>query len=451
MVRLVRNEYEIKNQDKKRPCNQRLKVKIITKENLHEIQHTEVFQAIQEAKMNLCSVRSIPFNNITSETRQAMAFFRDNNKFPDGWEAVVISNDSNHGGIPMGDGSSSYEMDIISLLKNRKHENLRLHGNMRGEQKSVYKHATIVNEPFTEEDLVTVNLPVQVGGVKKKLKTHQFLYGTCTGVLASFPFWKDIEHLFEVVNYYLVLPNLNYLLIRKDTNKYVKKMRKTSGYKPWVEKVNLSDEKIKEVLKPTSTLGVSILYKMVSVEKVDGKMVIFFVPVQNNEVLKEDNSYSWAYLQISNMYKKKYGINQTCICVAALATVCDDGIAPVKIQRDPPIQLSVKDGKHNAGSVQISLSNHKYTDVFKNNNCPYRVGNDNDDDETEGPLLFPGNMELQEKDIVLMKEVNKSVLTLQDMCTKAIDAGKGNLVEDVLLKINAAIMDVKDSIVTVSK
>lgn len=447
MVRLVKKEYKVKKQEKKRPCNQRIRVRIITKEKLDEIKDTEIFKAIQKAKMNLGSVHAIHYHQITPETHEAMAYFRDNGDMKEGWEIIVIVEDSYHGAIPLKDGY--HEVDIVTMMQNRKHENLRLHGSMKHENQTIYKHATILNQPFYEDELITVDLPVQVGGSKKKPKIHQFLYATCHAILASFLFWKDITHLFEVVTYYLVMPNLNWLLIRKDTNEYVRKQRKDSGYKPWNKKVNLPDEKIEEFLKSKTTLGINPLYKMVSVEEIDEKMVIFFVPLTGKEFLRSDGTYSWAMYQVANVYKKyKKG---TTMCIAALAAVCDDGIAPVKIQKDPPIQLSFKKEKHYGGSVQFSLSNHKHATKEMNSNCLYRVGDTDDDDETEGPLQFPGNIGVPEKDVVLMKEVNDSAVVLQNACTRAFEAGKGNLVEDVLSKLNIAIEDINDGLVTTLK
>ena len=92
--------------------------------------------------------------------------------------------------------------------------------------------------------------------------------------------------------------------------------------------------------------------------------------------------------QVANVYKKYK--KRTKMCIAALAAVCDDGISPVKIQKDPPLQ-------------------------------------------------FPGNIGVPEQDVVLMKEVNDSAVVLQNACTRAFEAGKGNLVEDVLSKLNIAI------------
>lgn len=58
-----------------------------------------------------------------------------------------------------------------------------------------------LNDPISKKDLVTLNLPVRAH--KKKMKDHQFHFGINTGVLVSLPMLNEIDHLFEVLSYFI--------------------------------------------------------------------------------------------------------------------------------------------------------------------------------------------------------------------------------------------------------
>lgn len=447
-MRLVKDQYKIKLENK-RPGQSRVAVRNYTKENVHELSDTKVYNAIGGQDMkNLASVRAMSYIDVKKKIgHENILHLRDNGSFPEGWELAMITENSQHGGIPLGDGK--FLMDFIILQKNKNEGNLRQNGSRR------YKHNTILNETIGEENLVCVDLPVLVQDdddnedneddddddyLPELPKSHEFYFATCIGILVSLQIWRVISDLFEPINFYLVMPNTNTLLMKKDLNKYVVRMRDSPNYKPWNEDVvNLQQDSITNFVKPYSPLGIDVFYKIVSIEKVGEKTVVFFTAATAIEkIQKKKKRQPWAYFDISNMYKK-YGRSSCELCIAAIAGVCDDGIAPVKIQRDPPIQGSMQNGELVYGAAKWSISAHKYTLGTIQSNCDYRPGSNDDDDHEDGPLVFPGNEEPLRKDQILMNEICEVDLLVKKLCIKAFNAGKGNLVEDYLCQIKESV------------
>ena len=94
----------------------------------------------------------------------------------------------------------------------------------------------------------------------------------------------------------------------------------------------------------------------------------------------------------------------------------------------------------------MSISNHKYTFGAIKSNCNYRVGGEDDDEEEDGPLSFPGNLEVSSKDQVLMAELSDVDLIVKDLCIKAFQVGKGNLVENYLRELKNSVHNLQNGI-----
>lgn len=453
-MRLVKDQYKIKLENK-RPGQSRVTIRNYTKENIDELCDTKVYNAVGGVEMkNLSSVRAMKYNEVQKKIgNNNILHLRDTGTLPDGWELAMITEHSDHGGIPLGDGK--FAMDFIILMKNKNEGNLRHHdASIFGSGNSKYKHNTILNESISEDKLVCIDLPVLVQDneddedddfLPELPKSHEFYFATCIGILVSLQIWRVISDVFEPVNFYLVMPNVNTLLTQKDLNKYVVKMCSHPEYKPWNEEVvNLQQDAIKNFVEPYSPLGIDIFYKIVSIEKVGDKTVVFFTAVTADEKIRKDKKHSWAMYDISNVYTRYR--NKCQICIAALAAVCDDGIGPVKIQRDPPVQGSIQKGELVYGSAKLSISNHKYTFSTIKSNCNYRVGGEDDDEEEDGPLSFPGNLEVSSKDQVLMAELSEVDLKVKDLCIKAFQVGKGNLVENYLRELKNSVHNLQNGI-----
>lgn len=385
--KLVDKKYVISTKDMQ-TCYGRLPVRIIDKGNMKKIlEGTKIYEKNNGDEELIKSTQALRYDNpIMGIVHQQFDTWKTNGAFDNDWDTYLFSPDGDHGGIPCTTDSSIVYMDYVCMMINKNYKNIESQRDGDESNKKNWHPNTIYGDRIHEKDLVCVELPVLYKDEKKKklvLRKRQMLFATCRQVLASKPMSKKIEAWFYPIAHYLQMPNYSVFLTENDTNKFVQAASKSDKFKSWNngKKLNLTNEMIEKMQKERGEV-ISPIFKLIAVEKINDKNAMIFSPISGR--LQKQRDFDWANYSVSRGPTQREGPQReggSCkMCVAAIGAVADDGISPVRFQKDPPVHIGKIENEITGGCVIYTYSGFKRTTKNLHNNLDYSLQKFNGDD-----------------------------------------------------------------------